>query len=71
MRRLGAILMLSSSQFQLHIFSGLDANLQLMTQEQKLWGRQELLSVHVAGKNQLENCEMCGLLSLSPFVCIQ
>jgi hypothetical protein len=37
MRRLGAILMLSSSQFQLDIFSGLDANLQLMTQEQKLW----------------------------------
>jgi hypothetical protein len=33
--------------------------------------RQEVLSVHVAGKNQLENCEMYVQLSLSPFVCIQ
>jgi hypothetical protein len=36
-----------------------------------LGGRQELLSVHVAGKNQLVNSEMCGHLSLSPFVRIQ
>jgi hypothetical protein len=43
----------------------------LLSKNRSFEGRQELLSVHVTGKNQFENCETYDHLSLSPFVRIQ